>query len=651
MNNEDRVHFYSRNDMSTPFYYPRAESVIKNYQNGWRPEDVLDIMELYNIWLFVENGVASMDWSEDTVKLIRSDFKEEVVRHFSKLKRNSWVSEYKKLEYDYRRQFWTVLDKFNFSGILDLSSIRDAIEGNSWELRDVLKCQRLVNKFQNVIRELLIENEESAEWLLQTYVEKASPDDDCRYYFPKALTIQDKEDIISRYLDSPNPNLNYVRLILIARKDKNLYLSDAVRHKALLVERRLKEDLLSSKLMCTIKQSVAICIKNSPGKPLKWYEKDENGNNVLCYSKEIMQMYMGLQLPMYFRYGFEFFSTNGMITLVSKEYDSNVFERLAVKGRDCYTINNAFRYKEMMSLLQITSMQQVFSENGANIEIYLKQYYEETLKNNFSYPSGKLSLANDSADWLTKCRVIAPEIDAIAQRYELYSKTGLVDEDLLMLSSDSVKITNVHSVNSFRYYSLNNDSAEINMLLALFFSDQTMLSFVDPFKDMHYKNFYNLLMNQDGKIQYANYHSYQMGRIDYLIEKGYISKENDGMLHCRKKSEILLLKQLYEFHSCPAHIFGETDTEILEEMEKNGWIEKDNHLLSVEERNYFDYYLNNSKYTNGPALRNRYVHGNNAAPDKENIHRNNYYRLLILLILELLKIEDDLIVQQLLRDS
>lgn len=81
-------------------------------------------------------------------------------------------------------------------------------------------------------------------------------------------------------------------------------------------------------------------------------------------------------------------------------------------------------------------------------------------------------------------------------------------------------------------------------------------------------------------------------------------------------------------------------------MEKRGWVVKDNHLLSDEERNYFDYYLYNSKYTNGPALRNRYVHGSHAAPDKENIHRNNYYRMLILLILELLKIEDDLIVQQ-----
>lgn len=118
------------------------------------------------------------------------------------------------------------------------------------------------------------------------------------------------------------------------------------------------------------------------------------------------------------------------------------------------------------------------------------------------------------------------------------------------------------------------------------------------------------------------------------------------MLFVEKPMEISLLKQLYEYHSCPAHIYGEFEKGLLHEMEQKGWIEKDNHLLSVEERNYFDYYMYNTKYTNGPALRNRYAHGSFADPKKVNIHRNNYNRLLILLVLELLKIEEDLVNHQ-----
>ena len=80
-----------------------------------------------------------------------------------------------------------------------------------------------------------------------------------------------------------------------------------------------------------------------------------------------------------------------------------------------------------------------------------------------------------------------------------------------------------------------------------------------------------------------------------LIEKGYLSKGDDGMLFVEKPMEISILKHLYEYNSCPAHIYGEYEEGLLHEMEKKGWIEKDNHLLSVEERNYFDYYMYNSQ--------------------------------------------------------
>ena len=110
--------------------------------------------------------------------------------------------------------------------------------------------------------------------------------------------------------------------------------------------------------------------------------------------------------------------------------------------------------------------------------------------------------------------------------------------------------------------------------------------------------------------------------------------------------EIGLLKQLYEYHSCPVMAYGAYGRELLEQMAAKGWLEEDNHLLSIEERNYFDYYLYNTPFTNGPALRNRYVHGTSGSPNQDYKHKSAYNRLLILLILELLKIEDDLIQKQ-----
>ncbi len=155
-----------------------------------------------------------------------------------------------------------------------------------------------------------------------------------------------------------------------------------------------------------------------------------------------------------------------------------------------------------------------------------------------------------------------------------------------------------------------------------------------------------MLVEQDGNILYENYALYQRGDIDYLIEEGYLSKNDKGCLCVEKKMEIGLLKQLYEYHSCPVLAYGAYGKELLQEMADRGWLEEDNHLLSIEERNYFDYYMYNTPYTNGPALRNRYLHGNSGSPTQDYKHRSAYNRLLILLILELLKIEDDLIQRQ-----
>lgn len=650
MSIQERVHYYSPYDMSIPLNWQRAEVVIDNYKNGWRPQDVCDVVELYNIWQFVENDVAKKDWTDEMLQLVRSDFKKEVVGFFSALKRDTWVAVFRQLEFDYKRHFWAILDRFNIDGILDLTSIRKAIEGSNWELRDLLRRERLVAKNQAALVELLKENEHTAEWLLQEYVQKDTSGGEDRIYFPQSLSFQDKEDIISRYLDTDEPNLNYVRLVRVARKDANLRLSDSVKLKAKNVEDRLNEKHFSPEH--AIQHTYAVSINSTPGKPLKWVEPGDGGDPVLCYSKEWILKFKGPELLHYIRYGFEFLTMSGMVSLVSKDSDSGVFERaISMSGKYSYQTNFAFRYLEAISLLQITAMQQVLGEEGTNIENSLKAFYEQFLKEKYGYSSGKLSLADSSADWVTKCKAIAPEIDAIAHRYDQYAKNGSVDEDLLMISSDNVRVTEANSANPGRYYNIKGKPGELYRLFYLFFSDQSMLTFVEPFKENQYDSLYKLLSEQDGKIQYDNYQDYQLRDIDYLIEKGYLSKGDDGKLYVEKPMEIGLLKQLYEYHSCPAHIYGEFEKGLLHEMEQRGWVEKDNHLLSVEERNYFDYYMYNTKYTNGPALRNRYAHGSFADPEKDNIHRNNYNRLLILLVLELLKIEDDLINQQMVAKS
>lgn len=58
----NRIQYFSTYDMSISYYLQNAEEIIEKYHKGWRPEDVNDVIELYNIWLFVNNGIYMKSW-------------------------------------------------------------------------------------------------------------------------------------------------------------------------------------------------------------------------------------------------------------------------------------------------------------------------------------------------------------------------------------------------------------------------------------------------------------------------------------------------------------------------------------------------------------------------------------------------------------
>ena len=222
----DRVKFFSIYDMSIPHYFERAEEVVSRYRSGWRASDVNDVIELYNIWLFVENGVSAKTWDDEVIEVIRG-FKQDVISYFQ-CEQSSWPELYSKIVFEYRHFFWEIVDRFNIKCSLTVDGLRTAFVDRGRELSYVLSRQRLVSKYNRVIAEMLRDNEFAAEWLLSEFVEGREDGNKDRFYFPSSLSLEDREKIISDYLDQDEPNLNYVRLVLVAKKDANLRLSDEV---------------------------------------------------------------------------------------------------------------------------------------------------------------------------------------------------------------------------------------------------------------------------------------------------------------------------------------------------------------------------------------------------------------------------------------
>ncbi|WP_324276872.1 hypothetical protein [Blastococcus brunescens] len=80
---------------------------------------------------------------------------------------------------------------------------------------------------------------------------------------------------------------------------------------------------------------------------------------------------------------------------------------------------------------------------------------------------------------------------------------------------------------------------------------------------------------------------------------------------------------------------------LIDAMVAKGWLVRRSTLLTDAEASYFNYSLNQSEFSNGPDLRNRYLHGSHMDASDEDEHFRTYVTALKLLIALVIKINDD----------
>jgi len=183
----------------------------------------------------------------------------------------------------------------------------------------------------------------------------------------------------------------------------------------------------------------------------------------------------------------------------------------------------------------------------------------------------------------------------------------------------------------------------------LFFSDQTLLSYVEPYKEKHYHNFFDLLANE--QVNFNNYKEHKKPQINYLINKGFLSLDKNDFVQITNLPRILILKDLYENEVASFYHYPIEFQEEAKQMKIQNIVFFDNSLFSKPEQSYFNYFLNKSEFTNGLDLRNRYLHGTQANPEEVQKHEYIYFTYLKLLVLVLLKIEDDLLISQVIKNK
>ena len=154
--------------------------------------------------------------------------------------------------------------------------------------------------------------------------------------------------------------------------------------------------------------------------------------------------------------------------------------------------------------------------------------------------------------------------------------------------------------------------------------------------DKEADSFFELLLNEN--IEQHHIPRYKKDSLTWLVDNRFVKTDQASkrLLPTRKAHVIVDLFE-NEFIVLTKQSKGTIDT--IRAMERDRFVRFGSSLLAEPEADYFSYIMNNEKYDNALALRNKYEHGD---PICDEDHRDNYSTFLILLVLIAVKIYDEL---------
>jgi len=631
-----RIKFYSINDLSLGYNLENIEKLFEKFSNRREDLNINDMIELYNAKKYFNKDIYLKKWSAEDIdeyKRAIDSYFSITARFFKSINEDNFEFFYNTTNRNYKDDFWELIDKFKVYKNISEEKFKEFIVNLEIILHEILRHKKIVKYFGEEIREIMINSDSSTKILLDKYeikhLSKKSP-----LYLPVELTAEDKENIINSYINSGNPNLNYLRLIVnIQSNEDRIKISPKIikkaREKVKEQEEKLFEDNsgIQTEIVVVFSENqdeaVDICFENNgihAEYSVQWIKDN------LDYSTLLNN----------FIYLFEYVDSQMRFTLVSKFYQMGVLERFAfISSKNAYKTGFTFNQKDIFSLMQLRGYKNELFSSGIRLEEIIEWFFEEYLANEFNANKFQLNMSSLSSNISEKCTTIMPAMESVLKQFSLYVEEGEIDLELLWIRSEQVIYDNIPSLINKKYvYGVGDEYHAVNAFL---FSDQTSLTYSEK-TEKTYNNFFDLLCNE--KIKLKEYPDYYIKKVNWLLEYEYLREDKKGNIVLNNKRLIMILRDLYFNEVISYWRLPKLERKIIDELEQKNIVEFENTLFSRPEQKYINYLLNKSQFNNGLDLRNEYIHGQ-PNPDNEKKHKQNYLIFLRLFILVVIKINDD----------
>ena len=636
----DKVKFYSITDLGSGYELQKAENIIESY-NDSKEYNITELIELYNITKYIDNKMFLKKWDDvyiENIKKTCKEMKKKIYKYF-----DEEISEYnikniiKSIPIQYIEDFFELFDKkiekISINGEIFIQAIKD----NNIPIYHVLYFKKIVKQYDSELKKIMIEDIiNSTEIIIRKYY--INEESNQRIELPKSLSIEEKENIFLQYIDSKYANLNYVQIIAQIQSNKDsIEISDRTKLKAQRKVTELKNKIFKKGV--NIKYSYNVIINDK-----QKIEKDEKviaTKIIYSYSKMWIEENKDnfATLLNNFIYLFDFTDVEGRIELINKKHEYGIFEKtMNLNILKAYNPNSIFDHKKILSLMQINAYYEQLNKLNIRLEDIVEWFFKVYLEENFKIKNFSISMPSKESNFFEKCKTILPEIDHILKEYKYYVEDGQIDPDLISISSEHMFFKDIPSKIKNKYVYLK-DTKDNNLIDYYFFSDQCMLAYLKKM-EKKYDCFFKLIIKEN--IKYNDYQEYNKRDLDWLLQQNLIYINDEGYIKIRNQERIMIYAELHykevlnywkKNHKIKAEI---------DKMEKEEKLELESSLFSRKEQDYFNFYLNRSEFIDGYDIRNSNLHGTQVGDRKSGVHYSRYLQILLLIILIVIKINDDI---------
>ena len=633
-----RIKFYSVSDMSTGWFLHKIEEYFLEQHDSAGPLDINTALEMLNIKKFLDSGARLIQWDTQQVEEYKrkgNKIPQRIGPFCGTLSDANFSEVYSQVEIIYANDFWELVCTYKVYVRISPEVMFQILKNDENAVWLILQHKELSIKYGSIIARHLVQNPYTAEKLMSNFLGVHDREAE-QLFFPESFNQEMRQQALLDYVESEYPNINYLQLLERSQGIDGLKLPDKLRYKA-----KKKKEFLQEKIFARnsgMEYGAEVSFGSIPDRSIQ--QSLEHGIIKCRYSREWIEDNQDYPtLLNNFIYMFGFVDNQFRASFVSLTSQMGIFERtMGVKGKKDYLVGITFQSKRILSILQMIAYNQELQQISIRLEDIFQWFFEEYLSCEFGAIGFTYSPPSKGTTIVEKCKLLASAIDGVLKQYRLYCEDGIVNRELLEMSSGHIVFDSLKGCLENKYIYASSDTLLNEMFLL--FSDQSMMSFTRK-TESKYRTVPELLLSE--KIRRDDYEEYQLQDLNWLIERGSIIVTSSGLLttNCHRVS---ILKDLfYNEVICPNY-YSDSLNEQLEALIQEGELCYGSTLFSKPEQAYLNFVLNKSEYSNGLDLRNRYIHDTCSQDEAE--QRADYAELQKIMVLIIIKINEELCISE-----